>query len=64
MLDAIIVGAVVVSMAAGFWWTRGSGGIPGGLDDPARTELQKYTPLGDRLPDLGEETMGHEHEIE
>jgi hypothetical protein len=64
VLDAIIVGAVVISMVVGFWWTRGSGGIPGGLDDPARMELQQYTPLGDRIPDPGGEIAGHEHEIE
>jgi hypothetical protein len=55
VLEIIIAGAVVVLLIAGFWWTRGAGGVPGGVDDPAHQELTKYTPLGDRLPEAGAE---------
>ena len=55
MVDAIIAGAVVVLLIAGFWWTRGAGGMPGGRDDPARQALRKYDELGDRLPEPGED---------
>jgi hypothetical protein len=48
VLDIIIAVAVAVLLAAGFWWTRGAGGLPGGIDDPARQEFMKYTPTGRR----------------
>jgi len=53
--DAIIAGAVVVLLVAGFWWTRGYGGIPGGVDDPARQNLARYDEIGDPLPPAGED---------
>jgi len=55
MVAAIIAGAVVVLLIVGFWWTRGAGGLPGGIDDPARQELHKYDELGDRLPEPGDD---------
>jgi hypothetical protein len=52
MVEAIIgIGVVLPLLILGFWWTRGGGGLPGGIDDPARQELRKYDPLGNRLPD-------------
>ena len=54
MLEAIVgVGLVVLLLILGFWLTRGGGGVPGGIDDPARQELRKYDALGDRLPEPG-----------
>ncbi|HEX3509914.1 MAG TPA: hypothetical protein VHT27_02325 [Solirubrobacteraceae bacterium] len=35
MTEAIIAGAIVLLLIGGFWWTRGAGGLPGGVDDPA-----------------------------
>jgi hypothetical protein len=42
MLDIVIAGAVVVLLVAGFWWTRGGRGLPGGLDDPAGQAATKF----------------------
>jgi len=54
MLEAIVgVGVVLLLLILGFWLTRGGGGVPGGIDDPARQELRKYGALGDRLPEPG-----------
>jgi hypothetical protein len=49
VLDAIIAGGIVLLLIAGFWWTRGRGGVPGGSDDPARQQLSRYNELGDRM---------------
>jgi hypothetical protein len=64
VLEAVIGGAVVLLIIVGFWWTRGSGGLPGGTDDPAREELRKYNELGDRVPTAGEVAKRREREIE
>jgi hypothetical protein len=64
MLDVIVVVAIVVLLAAGFWWTRGAGGMPGGIDDPAREEARRFTELGDPMPTPGVEPEDREHEIE
>jgi hypothetical protein len=65
VLDAIIAGAIVVLLIAGFWWTRGRGGMPGGIGDPAREQLSKYSALGERLPEAGaEEREDREHQVE
>jgi hypothetical protein len=54
MLEAVVgVGLVLLLLILGFWLTRGGGGVPGGIDDPARGELRKYDALGDRLPEPG-----------
>jgi hypothetical protein len=62
MVEAIIVGGIIVLLAAGFWWTRGAGGIPGGVDDPARQELQRFTELGDPMPPPGGEPTTGNHD--
>jgi len=49
-IDIVVAIAIVVALAAGFWWTRGGGGVPGGIDDPARQQLTKYTQLGHSTP--------------
>jgi hypothetical protein len=54
VLDVIIAGGVAVLLVAGFWWTRGAGGVPGGIGDPAREELRHFTELGDPMPPPGE----------
>jgi hypothetical protein len=51
VLDVIIAVAIVALLIAGFWLTRGRGGIPGGVGDPAREQLAKYSALGERLPE-------------
>jgi hypothetical protein len=53
MVDDIILGGIVVLLAVGFYLTRGAGGMPGGLEDPARNQIAKYTLLGDRAPEAG-----------
>jgi hypothetical protein len=60
VLEAIIAGAVVLVLIAGFWWTRGYGGIPGGTDDPAREARAKAWLPGA----LEEEPEDREHEVE
>jgi hypothetical protein len=64
MLDVVIPVAIVVLLGAGFWWTRGAGGIPGGSDDPAREDLRRFSELGDPMPAPGVEQPDREHEIE
>jgi hypothetical protein len=54
MVEAIVAIALVVLLIAGFWWTRGYGGVPGGVDDPARQELLRHTELGDIAPPPGD----------
>ena len=40
MVEGLIVGAVIVLLIAGFWWTRRAPSyLPGGIDDPARQDL-------------------------
>lgn len=56
MVEAIIIGAVVLLLIAGFWWTRGAPSyLPGGIDDPARQDLARFDELGDPLPPAGED---------
>jgi hypothetical protein len=64
VLEGIIAGAVVLLLIAGFWFTRGRGGVPGGIGDPAREQLSKYSALGERLPEPGGEPLDPEHEVE
>jgi hypothetical protein len=64
VLEAIIAGAVVLLIIVGFWWTRGAGGVPGGIDDPAREELRRYNELGDRVPAPSEAARHREDEVE
>jgi hypothetical protein len=64
VLEAIIAGVIVVLLIVGFWWTRGAGGVPGGIDDPARDALRKYDELGDRVRDPSESIRDREREIE
>ena len=63
MLDGIIAGVFVLLLIVGFWFTRGRGGIPGGIGDPAREQLSKYAALGERLPEPGaDEPLDREQE--
>jgi hypothetical protein len=65
VLEAVIgIGVVALLLILGFWWTRGGGGVPGGIDDPARKEIRKYDALGDRLPDPAAGPEAREREIE
>jgi hypothetical protein len=66
VLEAIIgLSVIAVVLIAGFWLTRGRGGVPGGIGDPAQEELAKYSALGERLPDAGaEERENREHQVE
>jgi hypothetical protein len=41
VVDAAIAVGVVVLLGAGFWWTRGVGGMPGGSNDPAEQALDR-----------------------
>jgi hypothetical protein len=43
------IAVVFVVLAAGFYLTRGGGGIPGGVNDPAVRELSEHDALGDRV---------------
>ncbi len=63
MLEVIIVAAIVLVLAAGFWWTRGAGGIPGGIDDPAFQQLRHLDKVGDPI-ELPREREDREHEVE
>ncbi|HWX98253.1 MAG TPA: hypothetical protein VNZ01_15525 [Solirubrobacteraceae bacterium] len=54
MLEVIILCVVVLLIIAGFWWTRGAGGMPGATADPARESIQRYDELGDRVADPAE----------
>ncbi len=52
MLEAIIgLGVIGVLLLAGFWWTRGGGGMPGGLDDPASNVQIGLTARGRLWPE-------------
>jgi hypothetical protein len=66
LLEAIIgLSVIALVLIAGFWWTRGRGGMPGAIDDPAQEELAKYSALGERLPEPGaEEPTDREHQVE
>ena len=65
MLEAIILGGIVVVLVVGFYLTRGAGGMPGGVDDPARQQLLEYTPLGDHVPLAGDALdVNPEHELD
>jgi hypothetical protein len=55
VLTIVIVGAVALVLVAGFWWTRGSGPGAGSIFSPGRQELTKYTRLGGRMPEAGED---------
>lgn len=63
MKDTIIAIAVVVLLVVGFWWTRGAGGMPGGVDDPAVQEEQRFDQLGEPVS-VPEEHEDREHEVE
>lgn len=64
MVDALIAGAVVLLLIAGFWWTRGAGGLPGGVDDPARQKVvERFDQTGGAMSGLmddGDSGDGHE----
>jgi hypothetical protein len=64
VLAIIVVVAFVLILVAGLWWTRGYGGLSGGVDDPARQELSKYTELGDPMPEPGADAGDREHDVE
>jgi hypothetical protein len=65
MVEIIIGATLVVALILGFWFTRGGGGVPGGIDDPAREELERHSALGYRLPDAAEEDPeSREHHAE
>lgn len=66
MLEAIIaLSAIAVVLIIGFWLTRGRGGMPGGIGDPASEDLSKYSALGERLPEPGRgEPPDREHQVE
>jgi hypothetical protein len=55
MLAIVIAAAVVLVLVAGFWWTRGAGPGAASIYSPGREELTKYTPLGGRMPEAGED---------
>lgn len=55
MLEVIIGVVVAVLLVAGFWLTRGAGGMPGGVGDPAQEQLARSSALGAPLPEPGEE---------
>jgi hypothetical protein len=63
MKDTIIAIAIVVFLIVGFWWTRGAGGLPGGINDPASEQRQHFDRLGDPVG-VPEEHEDREHEIE
>lgn len=64
MVNAIVAGAIIALLIAGFWWTRGAGGMPGGVEDPARQELQRFTELGDPMPQAGDDATGERSETD
>jgi hypothetical protein len=64
VLEGIVAGAIVLLLIAGFWFTRGRGGMPGGIDDPALEQLAKYPALGEQLPEPGAEPEDRGHEVE
>jgi hypothetical protein len=66
VLEAIIgLTVIALLLAAGFWFTRGRGGVPGGIGDPAHEELAKYSALGERLPEPGtDEPEDRERQVE
>jgi hypothetical protein len=68
VLGVVIAVGIVALLAAGFWWTRGRGGPPGGTDDPAiearEQLLHGATPMGDHVDPLPIEHEDREHQIE
>jgi hypothetical protein len=65
MLDAIIAVGIVLLLIAGFWWTRGAGPGASSSRSPGRQELMKYTRLGGRMPEPGEDVdIDPEREVE
>lgn len=48
--DMVIVG-ILLLVAVGFYLTRGGGGVPGGLEDPALNQVAEYSPLGGYVPE-------------
>ncbi len=46
VLDLVIAAVVIVLIGVGFWYTRGAGGVPGGIGDPSREQLTKYSETG------------------
>jgi hypothetical protein len=61
VLDAAIAVGIVVLLGAGFWWTRGTGGMLGGMNDPAQEALDSE-PV-DRLTPPPERE-DREHQVE
>ena len=65
MLEILVAVVIVLLFLAGFYFTRGSGGIPGGVNDPATRFRDQYTGLGDRLPEPGvDPEVDREHQVE
>jgi hypothetical protein len=52
MGETVVLIGIFVLLAVGFYMTRGGGGVPGGIGDPAREQLSKYTQLGDPAPGI------------
>src|ERR1700728_3776255 len=48
MKDTVVAIAIVVVLVVGFWWPRGAGDMPGGVNDPAREQLEGVDWTGDR----------------
>jgi hypothetical protein len=59
MLEALIgLGVIALLLVAGFWWTRGGRGVPGGLDDPAAESRSRIMPSGLLMGEQNEESDG------
>lgn len=65
MLDIVIPIAIVVLLIVGFYLTRGGGGMPGGINDPAGEELRRrFGPLGGPAAAPPEDHEDREHQVE
>jgi hypothetical protein len=53
MWEDVAFAAIILLTIIGFCLTREAGGMPGGLEDPARNKLAEYTPLGDHVSEAG-----------
>ena len=63
MKDTILAIVIVVLLIVGFWWTRGAGGLPGGINDPTTQQRQRFDQMGDPVG-VPEEHADREPEIE